>query len=525
MKTFHRILGTTHHAAVAALILGAVLLAFSVSAVAQYSEPETCMGSVCHSDQYNDWKVSGHPYKLMKAEEAQNRPIPLPEGYTWDNISYVIGGYKWKSRYMDLDGYILTQDGDGTLGNGNTQYNNFTGQWSDYNANLENGTKPYDCGRCHTTGWVENPDPTDLSGNQDMLPGIHGTFFAGGIQCQACHGTSHPGNIPAMDETGGCADCHIRGDANTIPASGGFVRHHEQYNEHLASPHAAFNCSDCHNPHKKGEFSIKESAECGVACHSGIAASYAETSMYDYDVTCEDCHMPYATKSAKALGPEIDGNQTHGDVMTHIFSIDTDPAGDMFTEDGGFVALDSDGKAKVTMNYACQRCHLTSSLEELGRFAENFHGRSSSSLEGLGIDPGLSGHWWDSTRSGEGFMMEVAYVGDDVFVFMSFYAYDAAGNRTYLFAQGLVDPGATTVDLTIVMPEGGQWGENFDPAAVSRPEWGVGTFMFPDCENATYEFIPNQVMMDMGYTTISGNLTRDLLDVGIACPTFVNNAN
>ena len=36
-------------------------------------------------------------------------PIPLPDGYTWDQISYVIGGYKWKSRYMDENGYIITQ--------------------------------------------------------------------------------------------------------------------------------------------------------------------------------------------------------------------------------------------------------------------------------------------------------------------------------------------------------------------------------------------------------------------------------
>ncbi len=533
MKTIRRILGSTHVAgSVAALILGAVLLAFSASAVAQFddfSEPENCTGSICHDAQYNDWKVSGHPYKLMKAEDAQNRPIPLPQGYYWEDISYVIGGYKWKSRYMDTDGYIITNDG--SAAGGNTQYNNFTGKWSNYHADEANGTKPYNCGRCHTTGWIENPDPSNLDGNQDNLPGIHGRFFAGGIQCQQCHGTNHPGNIPSMDDLdgSGCGSCHIRGDADTIPASGGFVRHHEQYNEHLASPHAADVCtmdacpnvcSDCHNPHKKGEFSIKNACE---DCHTTVAASYALTSMYDYNVTCEDCHMPFATKSAKALGPEVDGNQTHGDVMTHILSIDTDPDSNMFTEDGGFVALDSNGQAKVTMNFACQRCHETATLDELAKFAEDFH--EDTGLDNIGIDPGLSGHWWDSTRSGEGFMVEVAYVGDDVFVFMSFYAYDADGNRTYLFAQGTVDPGATTVDLTIVIPEGGQWGENFDPADVSRPAWGVGTFMWPDCENASYEFIPNQAMMDMGYTTITGDLTRDLLEVGIACPTFVNNAD
>ena len=69
----------------------------------------------CHEENYRDWSASGHPYKLMKGEEAKHRPIPLPLGSTWDDISYVIGGYKWKSRYIDVDGYIITvtEDEDG----------------------------------------------------------------------------------------------------------------------------------------------------------------------------------------------------------------------------------------------------------------------------------------------------------------------------------------------------------------------------------------------------------------------------
>lgn len=34
----------------------------------------------CHEDQYNDFVVSGHPYKLTKAKIAKNRPLPLPKG-------------------------------------------------------------------------------------------------------------------------------------------------------------------------------------------------------------------------------------------------------------------------------------------------------------------------------------------------------------------------------------------------------------------------------------------------------------
>lgn len=154
---------------VAAIVMGTVLLAFSATASAQdYVGSEDCID--CHEENWNEWQVSGHPFKLMKSEQARYRPIPLPEGLTWDDVTYVIGGYKWKSRYLQDDGYIYTPS------EGKNQYNYLTGEWSDYHAGE---VKPYDCGRCHTTGWVQNPDPTDLSGNQDNLPGIHGTFSPG----------------------------------------------------------------------------------------------------------------------------------------------------------------------------------------------------------------------------------------------------------------------------------------------------------------------------------------------------------
>ena len=41
-----------------------------------------------------------------------------PEGYTWDDITYVIGGYNWKARFIDTEGYNITGEEDAT-----TQYN------------------------------------------------------------------------------------------------------------------------------------------------------------------------------------------------------------------------------------------------------------------------------------------------------------------------------------------------------------------------------------------------------------------
>ena len=157
---------------IATIVLGAVLMTFPMMASAEAPDYSAYDGSAsckaCHEENYNDWYRSGHPYKLMKAEEAMNRPIPLPSGTDWDGVSYVIGGYKWKSRVMDELGYIITND-DSAEG-GKTQYNYLVDTWSDYHADEANGTKPYDCGTCHTTAWIADTDATtdgDLTDNQD----------------------------------------------------------------------------------------------------------------------------------------------------------------------------------------------------------------------------------------------------------------------------------------------------------------------------------------------------------------------
>jgi len=91
-------------------LLSVFFVAICVSYVsgADYVGSEACFK--CHIEQFNDFKVSGHPYKIQKSNTAKFWPIPLPKGYTWDDISYVIGGFHKKTRYMDTKGYLITQD-------------------------------------------------------------------------------------------------------------------------------------------------------------------------------------------------------------------------------------------------------------------------------------------------------------------------------------------------------------------------------------------------------------------------------
>ncbi len=332
---------------IAAIVIGLASPVFA----AKYVGAEKCLP--CHGKEYNNWRSSGHPYKLRTAEEAKGAPIPLPEGYTWDDISYVIGGYKWKSRYMDKNGFIITKAGEKP---GKNQYNFQTGEWVDYEAGKE---KKYDCGSCHTTGYSKE-------GSQGGLKGIVGTWQISGISCEACHG---PGGdhvakegdkaLIKVDRSAAlCGQCHVRGASDKIPASGGFIRHHEQYNEHLASPHGKLGCVSCHDPHKRADLSIKR--DCGD-CHFKQKTDFAGSKMEKVGLKCDDCHMPKATKSAVKIA------KYEADVKTHLFRINIDAGASMFTEDGKFA------KNFVTLDFACLNCHKDRDVKWAAGLAKRAH--------------------------------------------------------------------------------------------------------------------------------------------------------
>ncbi|MBE9521373.1 MAG: hypothetical protein IME97_09585, partial [Proteobacteria bacterium] len=158
---------------VTCLCFSVFLVAGSVEA-AYYVGSDQCFS--CHTDQFNDWQASGHPWKIRKAEKARYAKLPLPPGYSWDEISYVIGGAIKKARFIDLEGYIITQAKDGS--EAKTQYNIEDASWSFYHKGEK---KPYKCGPCHMTGY--SPE-----GNQDGLPGMIGTWVEDGVGCEECHG-------------------------------------------------------------------------------------------------------------------------------------------------------------------------------------------------------------------------------------------------------------------------------------------------------------------------------------------------
>jgi len=321
--------------------------------IIQEPTPPTFVGAstckTCHPDVFNEWANSGHKYMLTPADTAQktgyywNWPNPSPPpGKSWADVSYVIGGFGWKARFIGKEGYLITGP--------QTQYNLATGEWVEFHE----GDTLYTCGECHTTGYKEE-------GHQDNLPGIEGTWALYGIQCEECHGpgskhVEDPYNYP-MEIEGSkwlCGSCHIRGNPYSIPAKGGYIKHHEQINELLASSMSVLECVDCHDPHmstvRYEEQSIKVDCE---NCHFDVAEAYGKTRvgsiMKQAGVGCEDCHMPKVSKSAVAETTFV------GDIRTHIFKINPDSTAPQF-----YTSQGSDYSYKyITTDFSCLNgyCH------------------------------------------------------------------------------------------------------------------------------------------------------------------------
>jgi hypothetical protein len=325
---------------------------------AEYAGSNSC--AECHDDIYGAFKQSGHAFKLNKVVNGRPPDYPFtevpspPEGYSWDDITYVIGGYNWKARFIGKDGFIITgKEGDTSFLGQYNFANPIVGtgiQWVKYHPGEK---RPYNCGRCHTTGYSAEPDT-----HQDDLPGLIGTWAEPGITCEECHG---PGSLHVANPYGvnlkidrspaACGACHVRGSPEAVNASGGFIRHHEQYEELFQSKHVALECVLCHDPHK-GVVQLRKTDQKTTRtscenCHFEQEKYQASQAMVASGVQCIDCHMPRVTKSAVGNAAKFTG-----DIRTHLMAIDPDQAG-QFSADGK-TAL-----SQLGLDFSCRSCHVS----------------------------------------------------------------------------------------------------------------------------------------------------------------------
>jgi predicted CXXCH cytochrome family protein len=349
----------------------------------------TCGTSGCHAAVYDTFIESGHPYKLNEVTGGVGPTFPWdaehasgavvgddgpPPGTTWGDFAWVIGGYGWKARWVKPDGRVYTAGPE-------AQLNLWADgpEWVPYHLDED---KPYNysCFKCHTTG--ASPDGSWPDGEVGW-----GTFAFGGVQCEECHGqgaqhASDPSRFEMMvdSRSDACGRCHTRDAQNRVAVSGGYIRHHEQYDEMIHSPHAAVGCNSCHDPHASvvyDDLALGEGvkADC-LSCHEG----YDVNLQHNGSPSCTDCHMPKAAKSAR-----VTDNPYVADISSHTFMIETAAVDKsaMWTSDGRFLAQDEFGRGRVTLDFACYSCHKDETgvggtfsmktLAELSALADGMH--------------------------------------------------------------------------------------------------------------------------------------------------------
>lgn len=344
-------------------------------------EPETLtyVGSAacatCHSGKFESFSKTGHNFKIQKinagaqpsfpyipestitgaidllADSTPNNDLGVPRSY--DDVSYVVGGYFWKMRWMDKNGYIVTGK--------KVQYNihNSKGELNipdnhpidpDVMANYKDTefNVNYSCGNCHTTGWMRT---TDVAGGdnrnpnrQDNLLGMNGTFAEQGIQCESCHGAGSfhvkapsKNNITkiavarttaefladdlAYGKAVTCGECHTRDGEKDYPtfvspynvtfpagskvggriiAKGGLAQHHQTADEMLGV------VPEDHGLYKAGdEIGPKVSMAC-TTCHDSHKSTKNQGSTDGLHTgavkACTDCHNMAFTDGGGSYG-------------------------------------------------------------------------------------------------------------------------------------------------------------------------------------------------------------------------------
>ena len=127
------------------------------------------------------------------------------------------------------------------------------------------------------------------------------------------------------------------------------------------------------------------------------------------------------------------------------------------------------------------------------------------------IESGVSAAWFDPSRNGEGFMLEIL---EDNQAVMYWFTYDTEGNQDWYVGQGEIR-GNRILFPQLIQVSGGEFGPGFDPANVTHKVVGSATFIWSNCHTGAmdWELDPS------GNSRRSGrmNLQRLSYVMGLGC--------
>jgi hypothetical protein len=343
---------------------------------------QTCQ--LCHPDIYNLYQRSGHAWSLNTVVANQPPEYPFsqvlnpPEGYSWSDIAYVIGGYAWSARFIDREGYIITDAPEavgnrGYLNQWNLSFSGRRAEWVSFNPGKAQET--FNCGNCHTTGYK-------ATGSKDGLSGVIGTWEQDGIRCEACHGPgSEHVTAPRLfemkvdDSSRSCKSCHVYRSVHPVDLPASAAGKSEHYKQVYTGKHMVLDCVDCHDPHagvvqhrQKKTSAIRVTCE---SCHYEQAKYQNNRAHSVMKLACAECHMPSMLTLARSA-PDL----FVGDIRAHNPAIDPT----LIEQADNLRTGESQSISPIGLNYACRHCHnpsrgLVKTDAELIANATGYHDR------------------------------------------------------------------------------------------------------------------------------------------------------
>jgi hypothetical protein len=127
------------------------------------------------------------------------------------------------------------------------------------------------------------------------------------------------------------------------------------------------------------------------------------------------------------------------------------------------------------------------------------------------VEPASSAMWYDISRNGEGFMLEIIAANRAI---LYWFTYDTEGRQDWYFGDGEIR-GNRIVFPDILRVDGGEFGPSFDPDKVTRKAVGNASFTWSGCSSG----VMNWVMDRDGGTRRSGrmNVSRLTQVMGFPC--------
>jgi YVTN family beta-propeller protein len=127
--------------------------------------------------------------------------------------------------------------------------------------------------------------------------------------------------------------------------------------------------------------------------------------------------------------------------------------------------------------------------------------------DSFSVTAAISGAWYDPSRSGEGWLLEIL---DDARALLAWFSYSAQGDQAWFYSLGTIEGSSISFDL--LAPAGTDFGPTFD-GEVGRPPWGTATFTFEDCDSGRMTYAADSATYGSG----SLQLARLTALAGLEC--------